>query len=111
MVAPGVQGDYLVHKQAFVMEISKNYHTNIIITVCGARKSTKPSLCSNCGIFKTPWLMFRVLPQLSPPNSYFSVQELSNEVLDDPVPQDVSKIQQVKVDTSEFTSQRLNFQI
>ena len=65
-------------------------------------KSTNPCLCSKLSHFKTSWQILKVKKQLSPLTHLYHIWELSNMVLEDPVPKGVSKIQQIKVESSTF---------
>ena len=65
-------------------------------------ESTKPRLCSKFPLFKKTWWMLRVLQHFALLNHLYHTWELSNEVLYDLIHQEVSKVHQVKVETSTF---------
>ena len=77
------------------------------IKVCNDWVSKMPRLCNKLSLFKMPWQMLKVLPQLSsldPSLPYLRPFQwgASNEVLYDPIAQGLSKVWQFKVEKSTF---------
>ena len=71
-------------------------------TVVPNWESTKPHLCSNSHFSRHPNECWECRYNLALLNHLYHIWELSNEVLYDPVPKRVSKIQKIKNESSSF---------
>ena len=86
-------GDPLICHSMQLRTTNIYFHLWRSFTVATGWESTKPHLCSKLSLFKTYWWMLEVLSQLSP---------LDYVVLYGPILHKVSKIRQVKVESSTF---------